>query len=154
MDDVGKLTAYNPTTIAKFVVAFNNGYNITEACHYAGVHRDTYYEWLKQHPEFVVKVDEAKLMLNRKSKEVVSEAIQAGDINAARWHLERRDPDYRAKGEVDLNHGLQETRNKIKAFLEEPDAYHNPTDDGGAEPAGAAADATREAVAQPPSDIS
>lgn len=133
-NDVGRPTKYTPGIIGKLEVAFNNGYNIVEACQYAGIHPDTYYEWLKNQDGFSDKMDLAKAMPNRKAKEILVGAMNSGDTNAAKYWLDRRDPDFKQKGELDVNHGLQETQEKLREFFD--DTNDNGSNEVGAEPAG------------------
>ena len=121
-DDVRPTTEYNLTTIADLLTAFQNSYNITEACHYAGISRDTYYRWLEQHPELAEKVEQAKHMPTRKAKETITKAIKEGDVATSRWLLERRDPDFRSKGELEVkNPDTIKTKEKIRGFLNDTD---------------------------------
>lgn len=142
-------TVYDLTKVALFVEAFNNNYNITQACQYAGVSRTTFYDWRELHPEFAEAVDEAQNMPLRVAKELITKSITEGDVGTAKWLLDRRDPDFKPKAEVDNNLGLQETRDKIKDFLDE-----QRTDDVGEQHAGAPATEPREEVAGAPTDIS
>lgn len=118
-DKGGRPTKYTPAVIGKLEIAFNNGYNIVEACQYASIHPDTYYDWLKTYPEFSDKMEIAKAMPNRKAKEILAQAINAGDTGSAKYWLDRRDPDFKQKGELDVNHGLQETQEKLRKFFDD-----------------------------------
>lgn len=115
--------------IIKLEAAFNNGYNITEACHYAGISRDTYYAWLESVDEFSDKMDHAQLMLHRKAKEIIALAINEGDANLAFRYLQARDPDFKPKLEGGFDPTLTATLTKIRGFL---DARKH--DDAGGEP--------------------
>lgn len=150
---VNQSKEYNLTTVGKFIQAFNNGYNITEACHYAGVSRESYYNWLKWYPDFSNKMEEAKLMPMRKAKEVVLGAILEGDTATARWLLDRRDPDFKPKGELDNNLGVQQrTEEKIEEFLD--DSTDGAYDEASGEPVATAESESGEEVASTPTDIS
>ena len=113
-------TEYTPTKITKFVEAFNNGYSIAEACQYAGVHRDTYYSWIKKYPGFEEKMNVAKLMINRRAKEIVVKSIIDGNTSNAKWWLEHKDPDFKNKSAVELNPAIKTFEDKIKDFLDDP----------------------------------
>lgn len=120
-NDVGRPTDKTPEVVAKLTAAFHNGFNIQQACHYAGIHKVTYYRWLAADERFSYEMEAARGAPNAKAKEVVLGAVQAGDVNAAKFWLDRRDPEFKQKGEMDVNHGLQETRDKIKDFLDDRD---------------------------------
>ena len=122
---VGRPTDRTPDVVLKLVAAFNNGFNATEACHYAGIARSAYYRWLDEDELFKDKMEEAQSAVGRKAKEVVIDSIQKGNTNDAwRW-LERRDPDFKPKQEVE-NRTLDESRDKVKEFLDGLGTNHEP----------------------------
>ncbi|CAN5697126.1 hypothetical protein BH23PAT2_BH23PAT2_03050 [soil metagenome] len=86
----GRPTKETPTVVTKLVAAFNIGYNDTEACFYAGISRNTYYQWLNDQVEFRDKIEQAKCGLNMKAKGVVVDALGRGDLNTAKWWLKHR----------------------------------------------------------------
>lgn len=146
---MGRPTDMTIATVTKLLTAFNNDYNVTQACGYAGIATQTYYRWCKENSYFSDKMAEAKEAPNRKAKEVVIQAIAAGDANLGfRW-LERRDPDYKPKAEVDNNVALGETREKIKEFLDDDSA-----DDVSEQPPATDSTEARGEVADAPTDIS
>lgn len=141
---------YSPETEAKLIEAFSKSFNIKEACQFAGISRDTYYEWLKDIEGFEATMEEAKAQPLKKAKSVIDTALKAGDISTAKWYVERRDPDFKPKAEVDNTHELKETRKKIGEFLDDDDS----TDDVGSQPPASDASATADEVATTPTDIS
>lgn len=76
--------------VRKLLAAFWRGCNVTEACIYAGISRETYYEWCRLVPELSDSFAEARTRVSEKAKDVVVDAIYNGDIKAAKWWLERR----------------------------------------------------------------
>lgn len=44
-------TKMTPEIVGKLEYAFSIGASIEEACFYADIHKDTYYEWVKKNPE-------------------------------------------------------------------------------------------------------
>lgn len=86
----GRPSKMTPQVVTKLVAAFNMGYNDTEAALYAGISRKTYYDWLCEYPDFRNKINRAKAEPNIKAKEVVVNAVNSGDVNAAKWWLERK----------------------------------------------------------------
>lgn len=146
----GRPTSMTIGVVGKLLAAFNNDYNVTQACAYAGINRDTYYQWCKDNPYFSDKMQEARDMPIRRAKEVVIGAINEGDAGLAFRLLERRDPDYKPKAELENNLGLQETQDKLKEFFDGRSANN----DGGSQPTAADSAADREGVPIPPTDIS
>ncbi len=118
---VGRPTDKTPATITKLEAAFNNGFNITEACQYAGISNMTYYRWLAEDDQFSYKMSVAQSAPNTKAKSVIIEALKAGDVATARWYLDRRDPDFKAKAELEVSPGMIKTEEKLKEFMDDTD---------------------------------
>lgn len=146
---VGRPSEMTIATVTKLLAAFSNDYTIEQACAYSGIARTTYYRWLDENPYFKDKMEEAKNAPLRRAREVVIETINAGDANLAFRYLERRDPEFKPKAEVDNNIGLQETRAKIKDFLDD-----DSPNDSSEQPPTANTPDVRGEVAEAPTDIS
>lgn len=118
---VKTITDINLTIITNLEVAFNNMYNITQACHYAGISRQTYYTYLLV-PEFQTKMDEAKNMPLRKLREVaLKQATEGeGDGNLALRILTLTDPDFKPKSSLEIDPNAESIEQKIKDFLNDP----------------------------------
>lgn len=152
---VGRPTDMTPSLVTKLMAAFNNGFNVVEACQYGGISKQTYYRWLKEDTEFSDLMEHAKMAPNRKAKEIVVQAINGGDAQLAFRYLQARDPDFKPKFEGELAHGLQETREKIKDFLDDgSDIDQTGTDVGSAEHSATSTDSTGSEVATVTPDIS
>jgi hypothetical protein len=79
-----------PNVVGLLVAAFNNGLSVTDACKYAGINRDTYYAWLKEDTDFSDKMDQARVKLGFRAREVIAQKIFEGNERVAMWWLERR----------------------------------------------------------------
>lgn len=99
----GRPTKKDIETVKKLIAGFNNGFNDTEACSYSGISRETFYKWIKNDREFSDIITNAKAYPNKKAKEVILEGMAAGNTADAKWWLERKDPDFKAKGELKLD---------------------------------------------------
>jgi hypothetical protein len=157
--EAGRPSIYSAAVVEKLIAAFNNGLNITEACMYAEIDRGTYYNWLAEHPYFSTRMAEAQAAPNKRAKEVIVQSINAGDASSAKWWLERKDPDFRNKGELLVNPEHERVENKLKGFMDDTDDEAYPdtspgTDDVGAEPATEAQPEGRAEVAPSTPDIS
>lgn len=141
---------YTETTRDKLVEAFEKLYNVSEACQYVGISRETYYQWLKEIDGLEAIIEEAKARPLKAAKGLLRTAIASGDTSTAKWLLERKDPEFKPKAEVDNNIGVQETRKKIAEFLDDDDS----TDAISEQPTATPADATTDEVATTPTDIS
>jgi len=86
----GRPSKFTPAVVTKLVAAFNMGYNDTEAAAYASISRKTFYDYICDKPDFRNKINRAKIEPTIKAKEVVVNALNAGDLGAAKWWLERK----------------------------------------------------------------
>jgi hypothetical protein len=86
----GRPSKFTPQVVTKLVAAFNMGYNDTEAAAYAGISRKTFYDYMCDMPDFRNKINRAKIEPNIKAKEVIINAVNSGDLGAAKWWLERK----------------------------------------------------------------
>lgn len=147
-----KITKHPEAVVQLLENAFNNSYNITEACQYAGISRTTFYEWLADDDIFSYRMSVAQAKPLRRAKEVVTKAIDEGDPQIALRYLTLRDPDFKPKAEVYNSPELAETREKIKEFLDDTADYTN--NDPGSQPTAADSPEARGEVADAPTDIS
>ena len=49
---VGRPQKLTDEIVGKLIYAFQKDFNVTEACDYAGISRDTYYDWCKNKKGF------------------------------------------------------------------------------------------------------
>jgi hypothetical protein len=126
----------NPTTPVQFTktkhdeqivelleAAFHNAFNITEACQYAGISRETFYNWLADDDIFSYRMSVAQGAPNKKAKEIIIQAIQAGDPQLALRFLMLRDPDFKPKVEAGGDQAAAEARNNLKGVLDAIGSY-------------------------------
>lgn len=151
----GAPTKYTPATVNKLIAAFNNAFSVNEACSYASITKTTYYNWAELHPGFFDRMKDAQMAPNKKAKEIVMGAIQAGDANMAFKYLQARDPDFKAKSEMEVRPGVK-TEEKLKEFMDDTDdnAYPNAIDVESAESSTAIESDGGDKVAQSTPDIS
>lgn len=146
---VGRPTDMTPEVVTKLLAAFNNLYNITEACAYADISRTTYYRWLEADDKFSYKMSQAQSAPTRKAKEVVMDGVKAGDTSLALRLLMLRDPDFKPKVEGGANPEVNETRENLRKAIDaisKHDPSIEPTATNGAD--------NRGVVADSPTDIS
>jgi hypothetical protein len=87
---VGRPTKMTEVTIMKLENAFMLGCPVTVACKSAGIHPDTYYAYIKKHPEFELRKDQLQHEIGAKARKVVLDAIDGGDVRVAMDYLKRR----------------------------------------------------------------
>lgn len=89
------LTKGRPSLITNQVVkkleeAFKIGLNTSEACRYAGISRQIFYNKLEVDTEFLDIIDSAKDHLKLLALGVIGNHISKGDLQTAKWYLERK----------------------------------------------------------------
>jgi hypothetical protein len=116
-ENVRQPTKYNPTTIGKLIEAFNSDYTIEQACRFANISRDTYYEWIKTHDGFGDRMEDAQTKLLQKAGEIIALSLSDGDANTARWLKDRRDPRYKSKVEAVITEIDQRVEERLASVL-------------------------------------
>lgn len=144
-----RLTKHDENIVLLLESAFNNLYNITEACRYAGISRETYYEWLRDDDIFSYRMSIAQGAPLRSSKSNIIKAVDEGDVATSKWLLERKDPEFKPKAEVSTTPEQIETRDKLKEVLNAI-AEHDPS----SQPAIPPVARNDDVVAGSPTDIS
>jgi hypothetical protein len=112
-----------PEVVGKLISAFANGFNISQACVYAEIHRDTYYDWCETDKNFSDKMNEAQTRIGMRARQVVADAInnaEAPDLNAAKWWLEKRDADFKQKVEMTMTPDEARLGDIIKELTDDP----------------------------------
>lgn len=109
----GKLDTWRPTKIdesciKKLQEAFMADCTVEEACAYAGISPTIYYERLKKDKVFAERMDESSKLFLVDVKIRNKELIMAADQDKVSWALiknalEKRDPNYKPKAEVENN---------------------------------------------------
>ncbi len=81
-------TVVTPEVVIKLEQAFAIDASVTEACGYADISRNTFYEYLKVNPEFQDRIDELRERPILKARQTVVKAL---DTPAhAEWYLTRK----------------------------------------------------------------
>lgn len=108
-------TAWRPPKITESVVnkleeGFAMGFTDSEACLYADISRQTFYDYLKKNPEFADRKEHLKDQPKMKAKINIVKSIQKGDVTDSKWYAERKSKDEfslkeitEVQGEMDVN---------------------------------------------------
>lgn len=86
----GRPTVMTEAVLAKLEEAFAIGATDLEAYGRAGISKDAFYDYQNKHPEFTERKKYLKNMLKYQSRYNISEKINEGDIDTAKWYLERK----------------------------------------------------------------
>ena len=109
---VGRPTVITKAVVGKLEEAFTFDCNVEEACFYAGIHRDTYYTYCKEFPEFSDRITLLRNSVNLALRiTLIKGALE--DPNLALKYLERKRPQefslrsqVALSGEINNRHGI------------------------------------------------
>lgn len=90
-DKRGRKGKYTPEIVKEILTVISIGGSDKDAYEYAGINADTFYMWIKRHPEFAEQVTRERL----KGKVSMIRSIREqgkNDWRANAWYLERRYP--------------------------------------------------------------
>lgn len=97
----GRPTKFTEEVRAKILLAVRGGNYIETAAAYAGINKDTFYNWMniaespdapKEYSEFYDAIKEARAMAEVRSVALIGDAANGGAWQAAAWYLERSYP--------------------------------------------------------------
>lgn len=87
----GRKPIVDELVVAKLEYAFSIGCPTTEACSFAGISRDCYYDFIKKYPEFADRFDDLKQKPILEARDTVVRNIKTNPELAFRY-LERKRP--------------------------------------------------------------
>jgi hypothetical protein len=87
---IGRPPAINEATVRKLEAALATGFSISAACHFSGISRSTYYEYLATDKDFSDRMRLAEEWATFRARQVILQAIDNGDVSCAKWYLERK----------------------------------------------------------------
>ena len=99
---VGRPTVMTNDVIAKLELAYTAGANNTQACDFAGISQDAFYDYIKKYPEFSDKIERWTQRLKLGAKMNVKNAIDDGDKDMSKWYLEKTDNGFNPKQKQEL----------------------------------------------------
>lgn len=90
--EIGRPTSITEDVVNKLEDIIKMGGTITQACTYAKISREAYYNRYNADPLFHDKMDTAKEYLLVESKQLVHNAIiKDKDLQTAKWYLEKKE---------------------------------------------------------------
>lgn len=88
----GRPTLKTEEVVNKLENIFKVGGNVEEAISYAGISKQTYYNWIEADESFLTKMESARHYADIVAKNVVIDAIvKDRDLGTAKWWLEKRE---------------------------------------------------------------
>ncbi len=89
----GAPVKFDPEVITKLKSAFANSFSVEQAAIYAGVTKQTLYNWKDRYPELFDDVWQYRENPTMKAKQVVVGSINGGDVESAKWWLKNKASD-------------------------------------------------------------
>lgn len=91
------------TTLQKLKVCFAVGMTDEFACYYCGISKSTLYNYQNENPEFMEEKDILKQSITLHSKFNIWKAIKEWSVSDSWKRLEKKDPEFRDKIQIDWN---------------------------------------------------
>lgn len=101
MAEIGRPTAMTEEVIRKLEDGFLKGFTDREACLFAGIAPSTLYKYCEENPDFSERKELLKEQIKMRAKDNIATAINTGDKTLSQWYVERRDPDFNPKQQID-----------------------------------------------------
>ena len=86
----GRPTIMTAETISKLKEGFSQGFSVRNACIWADISGDTYFQYCKKHPNFSEQCKSLQQKPLIKSILVINKALNEGDLLTAKWYAERK----------------------------------------------------------------
>lgn len=133
-ENVGRPTLMTSEVIAKLEQAFANAFTDDQACIFAGISKNTLYDYIQRKPEFGNRKEELKSRVDIKAKLALIETITRAknpklepDMASVKWWLERKCKDeFSLKTETE--HSGKVESNVVYIEKEEKETYENHID--------------------------
>ena len=115
---VGRPTIMTPEVVIKLEQAFSIGADVSAACFYANISRQTYYEFINKNPEYADRFE----MLREKPVLQAYQTVMSkmNETDTAKWYLERkRKMEFSTRSEIidPRNSYIDEAVNNISKLL-------------------------------------
>lgn len=86
----GRPSKKNDEIVKKLLDVYKLGVNDEVACNYAGISKPTLYAWCKEDEDLLYQIQGAKDYGRVVASQVVMKSIIEGDVNSAKWWLEKK----------------------------------------------------------------
>lgn len=90
----GRVTKFSEAVVKKLEEAFAVGANVKQACYYANISKQTYYNWIDEFPALLDRFDDLRERLPLRALQNIAAEIEGiktnGNIGLSQWLLERR----------------------------------------------------------------
>lgn len=111
-------TKFTEEVIKKLDDLISNDVSVEAACKFVGVSEVAYYDECKRNPEFLKKMNQAQEFVKVLAWRTIAKAIRDGDVQTARWLMEKRDKRYRNEGtKINVQQGIDPDTGEVTQGL-------------------------------------
>jgi len=93
MSKVGRPTVITPEVVSVLVTSLQDGMTVRQACWQSAISHEAYYSRLRSDEKFADIMTRSQDVISMKARRVIIEAINAGNVNASKWWLEKKAPE-------------------------------------------------------------
>lgn len=116
--NIGRPPKVTENVVQKLEAAFSMGCTDEEASFRAGIAKNTLYNYIEKNPDFLHRKEALKKDPAIRARQVILDALDDGDVQTARWLLDKTDG--KAKESVELTGkggGPLETKNTVTVYI-------------------------------------
>ncbi len=128
MSEVGRPTVVTPEVVSLLVASFHSGLSVREACWQSGISHEDYYSRLRSDEQFADTMAKAQSDITVAAKKLVAKEVRNGNLQAAKWWLERSIPK-NLSAETEQPTPSVPSTDETKATLDRLIAYRKELDD-------------------------
>jgi hypothetical protein len=88
----GRPTKRDPKLVEKLLSGLRTDFTREEACRYAGIHKATFYNWMKEDPVFIDEVERAEDYCLTVAKDKLLQGLRKGGFREAMEFVRHRQP--------------------------------------------------------------
>jgi hypothetical protein len=127
LNPIGRPTKYDPKYIDLVISLMELGWSKTRVAAYFRVHKDTLYEWIKQHPDFsdAVRVGETLSEAWWEEQGVAALTSKEYNTNMFKWltsnihgWTDKQSQDINMKGELNIGSRIESSRRRTAEIKE------------------------------------
>lgn len=100
MAEVGRPTVMTPEVIEKIEEELKNGATLQQAAFLANITLKTLYNYFHTEPDFKERCELLQNLVSYRARKNIKEKIEKGDIDTSKYWLDRKDKEFKPKGDL------------------------------------------------------
>lgn len=120
MAKMGRPSVLTKEVLQKLEFGFLMDFNDEQACFFAGIHPNTLYHYQLENPDYIERKKILKQNLEMKARIALAHHILEGDVDDAKWYLERKRKDeFSTKQELGIykEHEVEEQLHEVNTLI-------------------------------------